>query len=119
MKYENLTLRQMQFVAHQTAIEKGWWPGAIADRNIGEAIALMHSELSEALEWWRDNGMPPSGECVLGASGKPYGIGEEFADVIIRIMDLCEAYQIPLERYLAAKLEFNESRPVRHGGKRA
>jgi hypothetical protein len=31
----------------QIAIEKGWWEG---ERNEGELIALMHSELSEGLE---------------------------------------------------------------------
>ena len=32
---------------HQNAVDKGFW---YEDRNEGECIALMHSELSEALE---------------------------------------------------------------------
>lgn len=42
---------------HQTALEKGWYgPDGDQDRNMGEVIALMHSELSEALEAHRHGG---------------------------------------------------------------
>ena len=42
-----MDLKEFQKEVHQTAIDHGWWE---TDRNIGEQIALMHSELSEALE---------------------------------------------------------------------
>jgi hypothetical protein len=49
---------------------------------------------------------------------KPEGLGIELADVAIRLLDFCEAYQIPLDRYMTAKHTYNESRPQRHGGKK-
>ena len=39
---------------HENAVQHGWWE---KDRSNGELIALMHSELSEALEALR-NGNP-------------------------------------------------------------
>lgn len=48
--------QRMQREVHETAIAKGWWDEG---RGHGEIIALIHSELSEALEAIR-NGEPQS-----------------------------------------------------------
>lgn len=116
--------------AHQTALEKGWWEG---ERNIGMLIALMHSELSEALEDYRNGrGMtevyyeckedfcpypnrPCPDECP---HGKPCGIPIELADCIIRIFDTCGKYGIDLEKAIEIKMAYNKTRHYRHGGKR-
>lgn len=37
---------------HENAVAHGWW---IEDRDFGEICALIHSELSEALEEYRDS----------------------------------------------------------------
>ena len=63
---------------HAIAREHGWWE---QDRNFGEMIALMHSELSEALEYDRKGNKPS--DHIPDFSG----VEEEFADVIIRILD--------------------------------
>jgi NTP pyrophosphatase (non-canonical NTP hydrolase) len=80
--------------------------------NVGEKIALMHSELSEALEYLRmDNG--PS-DHIPGFSGAE----EEFADVIIRIMNTAQRLKLRVAEALIAKQAFNAARPYKHGGKK-
>lgn len=86
---------------HSIARKKGWWED---ERNDGELIALMHSELSEALEAMRNH-------------GKKEDIAEELADCCIRIFDYCGARQIDLEGTLLKKMEYNKGRPYRHGKK--
>ena len=94
--------------AHALSVGKGWWEG---DRNEAELIALMHAELSEALEGLRA-GNPPS-DHIPGFSS----VEEEFADVILRIMDHAAARGCRVGEALEAKLAFNASRPRKHGGK--
>lgn len=100
-----MTIREAQRICNEVAVEHGWWQ---ADRNDGEAIALMHSELSEALEELRS------------PEGIDWGlVAEELADTVIRIMDYCGGRGLDLEDAIAKKIEINRKRPYRHGGKRA
>jgi NTP pyrophosphatase (non-canonical NTP hydrolase) len=92
------------------AKNKGWWKG---DRNEYELIALMHSELSEAVEGLR-HGNPPSDHIPEYSA-----VEEELADVIIRIMDCAVAHNYRVAEALTAKVTYNQTRDYRHGGKLA
>ena len=98
-KFKGRSINDFIKVCYATAKEKGWWD---KERSDGELIALMHSELSEALEAMRNN------------MGKD-AIAEELADCCIRIFDYCGRNTIDLEEALIKKAEKNKSRPYRHG----
>lgn len=143
-------LSEIVRLAHGNARTKGWWGnaavegGATEPRNFGEIIALMHSELSEALEAWRSHApldqntadmslvvsdiilATPEDKlpALLKELGpqvvvKPEGVASELADVIIRIADAAGAYGIPIADAVRTKMAFNRTRSFRHGGKAA
>lgn len=91
---------------HAWAKRKGFWD---TERNDGEMIALMHSELSEALEGIR-HGNPPSDKIPDFSAAE-----EEMADVVIRVLDTCTARGWRLFDAINAKMAYNEGRPYRHG----
>jgi len=110
-KGDILSISDLVQRAHNTAIEKGWWE---TDRGIPEQLALIHSEVSEALEAYRD-ALPL--EHGTDEKGKPIGFASELADILIRVGDLAGRHQIDLEQAVFDKLEYNKLRPYRHGGK--
>jgi NTP pyrophosphatase (non-canonical NTP hydrolase) len=107
-----LTISELVKEAHSLACEKGWWPN-VEDFSVPEKLALIHSEVSEALEAYR-NGEP----LLHVVNGKPEGMTAELADVVIRVADLCGALGVDLERAIALKHAYNATRPFRHGGKK-
>jgi len=102
-------LSKLANYVHANAVDKGWWD---EPRNDGEMIALMHSELSEALEALRQGNQPDS--------HIPEFTGEEaeYADCIIRILDVCGKKNLRLGEAILAKIAYNKNRPYKHGGKK-
>jgi NTP pyrophosphatase (non-canonical NTP hydrolase) len=126
-------------MVHSWAKDKGWWDNddarlleemvcqldsdsslrkdvfhiadKLRDRNDGELLALIHSEVSECLEFLR-HGNGPSDHIPEFS-----GAEEELADVVIRILDMSCARGWRVGEAILAKRAFNARREHRHGGK--
>jgi NTP pyrophosphatase (non-canonical NTP hydrolase) len=95
---------------HETNVEKGFWGDPEIMDKYAAKLALIHSEVTEVLE-------------ALRKSQGPDKVTEEFADVLIRTLDLYstlveageadpELYQVMLD-----KMKANKERPSKHGNR--
>ena len=103
-------------IVYDNARAHGFWDlqvigGQVIPKNQGEMIALIHSELSEALEGLR-HGNPMSEHIPEFTS-----VEEELADVVIRVLDYAGGFGLRIGEAIAAKHQFNQARPHKHGGK--
>ena len=96
---------------HKTSKKNGFWEdyGLTVFNAKSTRLMLMVSEIAEAQEALR-RGNPPDDKI-------PEFNGEtaELADVIIRILDYCEFYELPIVEAVLAKVAFNATRPYKHG----
>jgi NTP pyrophosphatase (non-canonical NTP hydrolase) len=109
---------------HQGNVEAGWWTdiqtgeSLVGKRNVPEMLALIHSEVSEALEGYRknkkDDHLPHRSNFEV-----------ELADAVIRIFDLAGGLGLDLGGAFVEKLAFNRSRAdhkienrLKEGGKK-
>jgi hypothetical protein len=100
-------------VCYTASVEKGFWADLPRDDAslgpyLGNKIALMHSELSEALEGLRkpgpDQHLPHLSQEAV-----------EMADALIRIFDYCGARGIHIGAAVKEKMDYNATRPHKHG----
>lgn len=121
-----MTITELVTKAHENAKRKGFYD---QEKNIGEALMLIVSELSEALEADRHGRRSKKtwelvNHRVVDCTGlKPHDFAcevkdtleDELADAAIRIADLAGYLGIDLEAHVIAKMAYNETRPQKHG----
>lgn len=111
-------IETLQRKIHQSNIDAGWWTDLGTNQDlaeecrkdtrfgkalVAEKLALIHSEVSEAMEAARKNLMDDK---------LPHrkGIEVELADAVIRILDLCGALELDLAGAIQEKLAYNAKR---------
>ena len=93
---------------HEVAVEKGFWPEDVDDIFVAKQCMMIVSEVTEVMEAIRKD----KGE---------EEITKEFADIIIRTLDLYAGLveagytKLSLDEMLREKVEFNKTRPEKHG----
>lgn len=121
-------LNEIRDAVHENAVAKGFYEG---DKNFGELLMLVVSELGECLEAHRA-GKPMSADPALLRELCEYSTwdntvaerfrgnvkdlpADEIADAIIRLLDICGHYGIDIDAHVYAKMKYNETRERKHG----
>ena len=128
-KDHDLGVNELVRLAHENAVKHGFWE---KPPEFGTSVALIHSELSEALEEMRAGNRvrpgAPTPPVYYSGGGyiatlptavchKPEGYATKLADAVIRIADLCGHLDIDLAAVIREKMEYNATRPKMHGKK--
>ena len=95
---KDYTLTEMSKLCHDIAVSKGFWD---KERNMGEVLMLIVTELAEAMEAHRKQDQE--------------NFREELADTFIRLFDLCGGFNIDIQAEINKKSEKNKERPYMHG----
>lgn len=125
-------IEMMQRRCYSNSHAKGFWPaahtpGAEGGRNDGEAVALLHSEVTELVEplisaLRLNAALSDLLEAVRSGSKVPSKkiegftlVEEEAADVLIRLLEWTHGRGLRLAEAALAKHQYNLARPHKHG----
>jgi NTP pyrophosphatase (non-canonical NTP hydrolase) len=124
--------------SHKMAKEKGFWE---SERNNGELLMLIVSELAEALEALRKDHRAAKyivddlyADLQINMLDEEYNFNltnwkesfekgikssfeDELADVAVRLFDLCGGLDIDLAKHIELKMFYNSTRGYKHGKK--
>jgi NTP pyrophosphatase (non-canonical NTP hydrolase) len=100
-----MNLNELAKTINADNVAKGFYD---SPREFGTTIALIHSELSEALEASRKDLMDDK-------LTHRHGVEVELADALIRILDYAGHANLDIEGAVMEKLAFNKTRPYKHG----
>lgn len=129
-------IKFLQEKIHKNNIEKGFYQD---EKNIGEMLCLVHSEVSEALECdrkdkycelhnenWKD-GNETLLEMLDNSDDVDFKVSferlvkdsfeDELSDIVIRVLDLAEYKKIDLYNHILLKMRYNSLRGFKHGKK--
>ena len=126
-----MDLKEIAFKAHKNSTDHGFWED---EPNISEKLMLIVTEVAEACECLRDTSgdmMPdpgflddPEGQYAWDLKNMPETafksyvkntFPDELADIVIRVADLAEHLGYDLDRHVRLKMEYNATRPAKHG----
>lgn len=98
--------------------EKGFWDN---ERNVGEMLMLVTSELGEAMEAHRKGKFANMEDYEIFTGDFECSIKDSFedeiADSIIRLLDMSAGLGIDIDTHVRLKLEYNKTRERLHGKK--
>lgn len=123
-----MNIKETSQEINNTAREKGFWD---KERNVGELLMLVTSELGEALEAHRKGKFANVKGFLKDCEGKPFDnttlskeafqfhikdtFEDEIADAVIRLFDLAEGLKIDLPFHIRTKMDYNKTRERLHG----
>ena len=120
-----MTITELVERSHANAVDKGFYgDDGKQERNVGELLMLIVSELGEALEAHRKDkfsDLLALQSCGFNNKSIAFerfvkdGFEDEIADTFIRLADMCGYLNIDIEAYIKAKMAYNATREKLHG----